>query len=236
MITQAKNVIEVSPINIQAAIQYDATASEITQSVSNLPVTNQAQYETAADVLKTIKQMAKVLDEERKKITSPLDATKKAVMDLFRAPTDKLAIAESTIKNRMLTYQTEQERIRREQEEKLQREAEKKQREIEERAKKAEESGKAEKAQELREKAASIVAPQIAPMVNRVAGLSTRETWSAEVTDMMTLVRAVAEGKAPLNFLEANMTVLNAQARATKDSMAFPGVKFNSEKSLASSR
>lgn len=55
-------------------------------------------------------------------------------------------------------------------------------------------------------------------------GGMTRTTWSAKVTDMMALVKAVAEGKAPIQCIEANMVFLNAQARAMHEALAYPGV------------
>jgi DNA repair exonuclease SbcCD ATPase subunit len=229
-----QDMIEIQPVRKDAAHEYEVKSSEITGQIQTLKIIDQASYESAAGLLKTIKDMAKRLEEERKKITSPLDVAKKAVMDLFRSPSEKLSESESKLKSLMLDYQEVQDRIRREQEAKLQREAEKKQRELEDRAQKAEESGKTEKADELREKAAMTVAPTLAPNVQKVEGLSVRETWSAEVTDMTALVKAVAEGKAPMNFLTVNTTVLNAQARATKDSLSFPGVKFIATKGLAS--
>lgn len=56
-------------------------------------------------------------------------------------------------------------------------------------------------------------------------GVSYRDAYSAEVVDLMTLVKAVAEGKAPISYLEANTTALNGWARATKGAEALPGVK-----------
>lgn len=234
MTTATQEIIEIQPVRKDAAHEYEVKSSEINSQIQTLRIVDQSSYELSAGILKTVKEMSKRLDEKRKEITSPLDVAKKAVMDLFRSPSERLALAESNLKNKMLEYQNEQDRIRREAEEKLRLEAEKKQRELEERAKKAEENGKVGKAEELRDKAAMTIAPTIAPTVQKVEGVSTREVWSAEVVDVMALVKAVAEGKAPLNFLQVNTTVLNAQARATKDSLSFPGVKFISTKVLAS--
>ena len=56
-------------------------------------------------------------------------------------------------------------------------------------------------------------------------GQFTRKNWGAEVFDLMALVKAVAEGKAPIQAIEANQVYLNAQARALKGVMNIPGVK-----------
>lgn len=55
------------------------------------------------------------------------------------------------------------------------------------------------------------------------------EKWSAEVTDLMTLVKAVAAGTVPLFALQADMTFLNSQARSLKQLMQYPGVEARRE-------
>lgn len=55
-------------------------------------------------------------------------------------------------------------------------------------------------------------------------------TWSAEVVDTMTLIKAVAAGKAPIEAVVANQTYLNAQARKQEDELNIPGVKAVSKR------
>ncbi|MBB3257670.1 peptidoglycan hydrolase CwlO-like protein [Paraburkholderia bannensis] len=62
--------------------------------------------------LTKIKGLQKDLDTKRKSITQPIDAAKKAVMDLFRAPTDYLEQAEALLKKAIQGYDREQERLR----------------------------------------------------------------------------------------------------------------------------
>jgi hypothetical protein len=50
----------------------------------------------------------------------------------------------------------------------------------------------------------------------------------------MELVKAVAAGTVPLNAIQANSTFLNNQARAMKETLAYPGVKAVAETGLAS--
>ncbi|NMV36955.1 hypothetical protein [Ralstonia insidiosa] len=66
----------------------------------------------AARELTKIKGLQKDVDTKRKSITQPIDAAKKAVMDLFRAPTDYLEQAEVLLKKAIQTYDREQERKR----------------------------------------------------------------------------------------------------------------------------
>jgi len=75
---------------------------------------------------------------------------------------------------------------------------------------------------------APIVAPKI--VMEQVAtdtGVSYRDTYSAEVIDLMALVKAVAAGTAPIYFLQADQTALNGWARSSKGTLPLPGVKVN---------
>jgi hypothetical protein len=58
----------------------------------------------AARELTKIKTLQKDVDGKRKSITSPIDAAKKAVMDLFRAPLEYLDQAEVILKGSIQTY------------------------------------------------------------------------------------------------------------------------------------
>lgn len=111
---------EVKALTVQTE-QFEALA--LTYKVAS-PV----QYTDAGEQLKQIKAAMKRLDDLRKGMTRPLDVAKKAIMDFFRAPEEKLARAESGIKRAMLTYSEEQERIRREEQRKAE-EAARKERE-----------------------------------------------------------------------------------------------------------
>ena len=57
-----------------------------------------------------------------------------------------------------------------------------------------------------------------------------REVWSAEVTDIKALCRAVADGKASTECVMANMPVLNRMASALKATMNIPGVRAYSKR------
>jgi hypothetical protein len=69
--------------------------------------------------------------------------------------------------------------------------------------------------------------PQItAPMVEetKIAGVPLIEYWSADVTDLMLLVQAVAAGRVPLAALQADQQFLDAQADAYGKTLSYPGV------------
>lgn len=77
---------------------------------------------------------------------------------------------------------------------------------------------------------AVISAPVVTPKIEvsqpeKAEGVSYRENFSAEVVDLMTLVKAVAAGTAPICYLQADSVALNGWARSTKGTASIPGVK-----------
>jgi hypothetical protein len=79
-----------------------------------------------------------------------------------------------------------------------------------------------------------ITMPVAAPTISKVSGVSGRVNYGAQVDDLMLLVRAVAEGKAPVECLLANEKFLGAQARAFKKAgPLYPGVMAVAERGLS---
>ena len=78
-------------------------------------------------------------------------------------------------------------------------------------------------------------ADNIPPVVmekQRVAGVTIRAVWKAEVTDLRALVKAIAEGKVPLAAIEVNLSFLNKQAGSLKGEMAYPGVRVYEDRQV----
>jgi hypothetical protein len=71
---------------------------------------------------------------------------------------------------------------------------------------------------------AQVVVPSSVP---KGYGGMTTKYYSAVVTDIKALAKAVLEGKVPAMAIQGNETFLNAQARQLKETMAYPGVKVN---------
>lgn len=208
-------------------------SSLVLKVAERMEIASPADYRWAADELRQVKTKMKELDSDRRKITSKLDAAKKSIMDLFREPLQFLADAETVIKRKMLAWQQEEERKRREAEALARENQRKEQERLQAQAKKAEQRGKVEQAEALRQQADAT--PAIAPPApQKVAGLSTREDWEAEVVDKMALVKAVAAGKVPIEALDVNMPLLNKMARALKQSLAWDGVKARAVQRIAS--
>lgn len=97
-----------------------------------------------------------------------------------------------------------------------------------------------EQAGELDMAEAALEEPVVAlPVVTQVqsaptiAGKVSRVNYSAEVVDLMALVRAVAAGKAPIQALQADLSFIKAQARSFKEGFSLPGCKLLKDDSVS---
>lgn len=134
------------------AVKTIVTDIAVLESRAQQPVTTQDEYEACAATLIAIKAMAKKAEDERMAQTRPLDETKRRIIAFFNGPLTRLATAESAAKQRLATYQHEQERLRREEQRKADEQARAQRAEAERQA--AAERAKAEEqARILREKA-----------------------------------------------------------------------------------
>lgn len=222
-------------------------ASDLLTIARAFQCTTAALYEDGANRLKLIKAAQKKLADKKRGVIDPINAALKAARDLFRSPEDELTEAEGLYKRSMTGYADEQERIRQEEQRRLDAAADRerqRQLEIAQRAeaqaaaaRAAGDTAKAEKleqkAEARHETAAAVVAPIAQREAPRVAGIATRENWSAVVTDFKALVQAVAAGTVPLMALEPNTKFLNNQAKAMKRELSYPGVSAARETVMA---
>ena len=139
--------------------------------------------------------------------------------------------AEIVVKNKMIVYSDEQEAIRIEEQRKIdakaREEEERKRKELASRAEKWAAKGKIAKAEELQEQAeeVEVVAPVIAPKVEKVAGVIYSKTYSVDTADI---------NQVPREYLLINFPALNKRAQASKGMAKVTGVTFKCTKKLAS--
>ena len=226
-----KATIIVEPIKTIEATKANEDAIILHDQAQKIVITSQPDYEIAGTLLQKIKGRYKEIEAKRKEITTPLDKTKKLIMDMFKTPLIKLGEAEVGIKRGMLTFEGEQELIRKRQEERLRLQAiaeeNRKKKALEERAKKAEAEGKAEKAEELREKKeeVKVEAVALAPRTEKPQGISYREQWNFRIIDGTCI---------PREYLIPNEPMLRKFAIATKGKIPVVGIEFFSEKIVSS--
>lgn len=191
---------------------------------SNYVVRDADEYRVAGDELQRVKGAQRRLDELRKSMTRPLDAAKKAIMDFFRGPEDKLARAENGIKRAMIGFQQEQERKRAEEQRRADEAARKERERLAAQARAAEASGKVEKAAQLEQRAAGVVAPVISRNPPKVTGVQTREIWRFEVTD---------PDLVPREYMSVDESKIRRVVGALKGDAKIAGVRVWSEKAIA---
>ena len=239
----------------------ETTARELATRIPLLAIVDAPTFAAAVQERAEIKRRLARIGELMDPIcTSTHQAWKTAVAqrDGLRAP---FLMADKAYSRKMGEYEQAQERQRQEAEAATRREQQR--REAEERARVAAEQSRLQaeaEAVRVAEIAAAkgrgdvaatldlAEAPVVAPIVTanpvyaprtplvpppRAAGVSFSTRWSAEVTDLLTLVKAVAGGQAPLSVLTPAMPVLNAMARDEHDRLNIPGVRAVSERIAA---
>lgn len=202
----------------------EETAAILSQA-EGFKISTAVSYQLAADELKRIKAASKKLDEVRKAITSPMDAAKKAVMDFFRKPAEQLKQAEERIKDAMLVYQTDLEQKEAEERRQAEAAAKAERERLEVAAAREADRGEFGTVAEIATTAAQIVAaPVVRREVPKVAGVSFRETWKFEITDLNAI---------PREFLLVDETKIRKVVQAMKGDTNIPGVRAYAEKTLA---
>lgn len=243
---------EVLAITDQERQEIRGAGSQLHNLARTHRVTDQATYDAAGGWLKQIKAAQKALTDKKMAVVRPINQALAAARELFRAPEAALEEAENLFKRSMISYTDEQERLRREEQrqaedaarkerERLEAEARaREQRAAELRAKGNEKAAEKQeaKADQARDVAAGVVAPVIQREPVRTAGVATRENWSAVVTSLEELVKAIAgvdelKGRVPLQAVCPDMKFLNNQARAMKKELNYPGVRPARETILA---
>lgn len=196
------------------------------------------------------KQRVAAIEEDRKRLTRPLDALKKMIMDKYRPAVEFFTSEGAVYASKLTAWDREQERLREVEAARVRAEtealrqaeiAEAQRIEAIEREKAAEASRLAEaeldadrreqalidaaaREQEAleesrirQEQAAMISTPVVAPAVAHIGGESQSWKYSAECVDLLTAVKAVAEGRLPLKCVAFNQVEANALANGTQD-------------------
>jgi hypothetical protein len=236
-------------------------AVEIAAKIPLIAITDQTSFELATEDRREIKRrLARIaaLMDGMCEDTHRAWKTAVAKREWLRAP---FVDADKAYARAQGAYEAEQTRIRQEAERAAQRErerleAEERQRVAAEEARlrreaedrrlalavEAEQRGDTDTATRLVNAPADVVVVPARPVFVPVAptapkpaapGVSFRDNYSAEVTDLIALVQSVATGAQPITLLLPNMPALNQMARALKDAMSIPGVKAKNERIAA---
>lgn len=202
-----------------------------------LRITDPASYAAACEFLKGVKALrTEIADTFEPHIKRAHEAHKALLKEKADAEAP-LAEAERIAKAALVVYDQEQERARRAEQARI--EAELRRQEEERRLSDAvalEAAGETEEADALIAAPITVPAVAVAPTTPKVSGISYRETWSAQVTDVAALAKYVAANPQFASFLTPNMPALNAQARSLKGQMQIPGVEAICTRDVAAGR
>lgn len=244
---------ELVKLDTPQVVELRVNSSSLLAEAEALVIDSDEMYEIGAESTKVIKALAKKVEEQRTSITKPLNEALKSTNAHFKQFSDVLESAEKTLKTKLVTYVTEQDRKRREEEQRLLREAEE-QRRAEQARLEAErqaaiaavaekiEAGDIAAAEELAQKvedvefeAASVAmapvevaAPTIA--APKASGVAMVDNWTFEVTDLAALVKAAAERPELVSLLAPNETAIRQMAKALKSAANIPGVRIYNNK------
>lgn len=209
----------------EAEIKQEALT--IVEQTKVIKIIDQPTYDAAASLLlDKIKPFRKRWQQYWDDVKKPAWAAYQAIQSKFNEGDKPLEAAEIAVKQEIRRWEAEQERVRQELQRKA--EADAREREEEERlqaATLAEEAGATEdEVQEVLNAPTMSVAPPVEPTYQKAVGVSSRENWKAKVTDMKKLCAAIAKGQAPVTYVLANESALNARAKADKQTLNIPGV------------
>lgn len=229
--------------NLPETKEIEIQSQQIVETTKNLSIVNHADYLAAGEYLKTIKRAQKkvkeIFDDPKKKASD----AHKSICALERQFLEPLKKSENECSSKVSQYMIEERRKRQEEERKAREEAERIAREEAEKLRIQQEENRLKTAEMLDSQGFKEEAEQVlsepeqtpAPIVQvtyqkpeekeKVQGLHVRSSYSAEVYDLMALVKEVAAGRQPIACLEANTKFLNNQARALKNELRIPGVR-----------
>lgn len=225
--TKEKYKMEIIPVETQ---KQAGTWLELAKEVA---IIDQLSMMAADTFAKDIKRFRLSVEKEIKPhVETAFKAYKgiKGLMDKFCVP---LKDAEQQIKNKMIEYNREMERIRVEAAEKAQREAEevaRKERErLEREALEAMDKGNEEEAELKAAQAEEVNAqdhiPVAQPGMVAPKGTTIKKNWQVEITDKDALIKAVLEEKAPSKFIIPDLKVIGQWAKAVGDTQKIPGIR-----------
>lgn len=228
-----------------------AKTTDIVTVANGLRVANNDEYIAAGETLKALAEIRKGIEAFWAEPIARAHEAHKLLCKRRSEMLDRLAGAEKQVRYRLADYAAECERRRIEEQRRLDAIAAEERRREEAAARKAEEDRVLAEAAELESRgdkdaaermlsepiatppAAFTPSPIAVSEAPRLAGVASRQNWTAEVVNLRELVAAVAAGKVPILALAPNEQWLRGQARLMKDQLNIPGVRAVNRASVA---
>lgn len=199
-------------------------------SAKDIVIRNIEQQASALELLKEIRATIKSAKDKFKSIKDPMNAMKNAVLAFEHEIIDPWEAAEKKLSTANSDFILAEKRRAEEEA----REAQRKIREEQERAALEEAQfeaaiGSEDEAERILEAAISRPAPEVsvAPQIARVAGISSRVSYSAKVVNFKAFVEyCLTRPELLETYLSANMPILNQSAKTRKKDFDIPGCEL----------
>lgn len=229
--------------------------------IESFTIASDEDYGLAAEELRAIKTRINALEAQRTGITGPINKALKAINDLFSGPANLLVLGEHALKQKMLAWTTEQERLAAEDRRRAEEAAAAERRRLEAEAaerqaeaqRKAEEAAAAQQAgdvqaaaiaqaaadrahaeaQTVSETAQMVIAPVLAVAKPAAKGIATTTRIDFEVQDLHALVRHVAAHPELLSLVRADDVKLRAFVRGLGTACNLPGVRVFEDRGIS---
>lgn len=169
---------------------YLVELAKLVGTAESLTITNDDEYEAAAELLQNLKGAMNRAEESRKALGDPHRKIVEIINSEFRPVKERYEHGESVLKKAIGTFRRKREEDARKAEAAAREKADKERRQAEERARKAEEKGQTHKAEQYREQAESVSTPIVAPSTPKVSGVHTRKVQKWEYVDQSAITAA----------------------------------------------
>jgi septal ring factor EnvC (AmiA/AmiB activator) len=205
-------------------------------TIEGLDVSDEETQGQVGDLVKMMNHRRKKLEDKRISLVKPLSGVVNEINALFKPPRDRIDEIVAIAKKKMNTFARAQAALANEKARQAREVAERERKEAEELAealrKKAGQEAEpiartvVEEAEKKVVKAAKPEASKVEVTRGREASVVVTKTWKGKVVDKMTLVKAVAEGRLPLNLVEPNMAAIQGVARELKRAQVVGGIEI----------
>jgi hypothetical protein len=220
-----------SSTEFEKSRQYGAQALTVKQQAEALTIVDQTSYNVAAEAFKAASALENEIVAHHAPMKKAAHEAHKTICDQEKRLLVPIQEGKQIISRLIGSWEAEQRR--KEEAERARLEAEERRRNEE--AALAEATAALEDGASQEEAMAILEAPQATPRIapapayQRASGLRTNTYYSAEVTSLELLVKAAAQNKLYLAYLQPNLAAINAMARAQKEVFALPGCKLKKE-------
>jgi len=200
-----------------APVVAEAQQFEVVDVVSNT---------VALERIKSLRAGERYIHDKFEKSRKAADAAKKEILALRDGLVGPIQQARMIYDRTADVYEQEQRRLALEEEQRLRAIIRKQEEDrLLQDAIAAEEAGDTEQANLILEEKVEAPIIAVAPQVATVKGVSTTTRWSAEVVDLLELVKHVAKNPEWISLLDANMPNLNRLAVSQHEALSIPGVR-----------